>query len=450
MSERSPPESSESFFTFLPDGLASSSMPVSSRLSGSVSRSRPAPPGNSVSNSCAKFCDTSAKAAANTLTISPSTALMTLASSRRDCLHVLELALEELVALLERLVLLEGERVDRAHHPQLALELAHPGDRRGAARAARAPARPWRPRARSRGRGGAPRPRSRCAAWSRPRRARPAAGARAARSSACSARGPLLAQPVELRGDRAGGLGLAAAALAQVDDDRPRPRRAARRRARRGPRWPRPGARPRGGGPRRPPGRRRRGTAAPRPRRRRRSSERAALAEPAGGHLEVAPGVGGLDRTALELLAGLGPGPGPLGQRLLLGLEAGQHLLEVRRRRLRSRREPLVELGGVAGDRLDLGGQLAPARPRPGPARRGRRCSRAVARRGPRARVAASARRAASSAACAAVRSLGRPGRERGGLLGPALGLLEGGGGDHRRPATRPASRSDRSGRRRG
>ena len=47
-------------------------------------------------------------------------------------LHVVELLLEELVALLERLVLLEGQRVDRAHDPQLALELADAGGGVGA------------------------------------------------------------------------------------------------------------------------------------------------------------------------------------------------------------------------------------------------------------------------------------------------------------------------------
>ena len=47
-------------------------------------------------------------------------------------LHVVELLLEERVALLERVVLLERERVDRPHEPQLALELARPGRRRDA------------------------------------------------------------------------------------------------------------------------------------------------------------------------------------------------------------------------------------------------------------------------------------------------------------------------------
>ena len=46
-------------------------------------------------------------------------------------LHVLELTLQELVTLLQRLVLLERERVDRAHELDLALDLAGPaGERR--------------------------------------------------------------------------------------------------------------------------------------------------------------------------------------------------------------------------------------------------------------------------------------------------------------------------------
>ena len=80
---RSPPDSSDSFFTFLPLGLASTSMPVLSRSSGLVSTSRPLPPGNRVVNSVVKFALTSANAAANTLWISWSTAWITCDSSRR-------------------------------------------------------------------------------------------------------------------------------------------------------------------------------------------------------------------------------------------------------------------------------------------------------------------------------------------------------------------------------
>ena len=46
--------------------------------------------------------------------------------------HVVELLLQELVPLDERFVLRQRERVDRAHEPQLALELARPGRQRRA------------------------------------------------------------------------------------------------------------------------------------------------------------------------------------------------------------------------------------------------------------------------------------------------------------------------------
>src|ERR1700761_7769381 len=46
VSDRSPPDSRDSRLTFLPGGRASISMPVASMSSGSVSSSRPEPPGN--------------------------------------------------------------------------------------------------------------------------------------------------------------------------------------------------------------------------------------------------------------------------------------------------------------------------------------------------------------------------------------------------------------------
>ena len=58
------------------------------------------------------------------MTISSSTDLITRVSSRRRVAHVVELLLQELVPLDERFVLGERERVDRAHEPQLAFELA--------------------------------------------------------------------------------------------------------------------------------------------------------------------------------------------------------------------------------------------------------------------------------------------------------------------------------------
>jgi chromosome segregation protein len=53
VSDRSPPDSSDSRLTFLPGGLASISMPLASMSSGSVSTRRPSPPGNSRANSSA-------------------------------------------------------------------------------------------------------------------------------------------------------------------------------------------------------------------------------------------------------------------------------------------------------------------------------------------------------------------------------------------------------------
>ena len=69
--------------TFLPEGRASTSRPVSSRSSGSVRRSCPSPPGKRASNRSVKWLDTSAKAAANTDTISSSTDRMTFLRSLR-------------------------------------------------------------------------------------------------------------------------------------------------------------------------------------------------------------------------------------------------------------------------------------------------------------------------------------------------------------------------------
>jgi hypothetical protein len=59
-SDRSPPESSESRLIFLPGGRASTSMPVISMSPGSVSTSRPSPPGNSRANTVANSRSTSA------------------------------------------------------------------------------------------------------------------------------------------------------------------------------------------------------------------------------------------------------------------------------------------------------------------------------------------------------------------------------------------------------
>ena len=127
---RSPPDSSDSFFTFLPLGLASTSMPVFSRSSGLVSTSLPAPPGNSVREQLVEVrahvgerrgehgLDLEVDGLDDAHQVAPGVA------------HVLQLLLEEAVALLQLVELLERERVDRAEQAQLALEVAHPRRRR--------------------------------------------------------------------------------------------------------------------------------------------------------------------------------------------------------------------------------------------------------------------------------------------------------------------------------
>ena len=129
MSDRSPPDSSDSFRTFLPDGLASTSMPVSSRSSGSVSRSRPCAAGEQRLEQrleVLRHVGEGGGEHVDDLGVDGPDDLGEVAARR---LHVVELLLQERVALLQRVVLLEGERVDRAHEPQLALELADPGRR---------------------------------------------------------------------------------------------------------------------------------------------------------------------------------------------------------------------------------------------------------------------------------------------------------------------------------
>ena len=61
----SPPESSVSRLTFLPGGRASTSIPVVSMSSGSVSTNRPAPPGNRVLKTLGNSASTSFHASVN-------------------------------------------------------------------------------------------------------------------------------------------------------------------------------------------------------------------------------------------------------------------------------------------------------------------------------------------------------------------------------------------------
>ena len=82
-SDRSPPDSSDSRLIFLPGGRASTSTPVVSQLSGSVSSSRPSPPGKSREKTRAKACSTSAYASAKTCSTRWSTSAMRSSRSLR-------------------------------------------------------------------------------------------------------------------------------------------------------------------------------------------------------------------------------------------------------------------------------------------------------------------------------------------------------------------------------
>src|ERR1017187_467967 len=83
VSDLSPPDSSDSRLTFLPGGLASKSIPVASMSSGSVSTSRPSPPGNSRPKMSSNSRAVSSKAAVNTCCTRSSTSLTTISKSRR-------------------------------------------------------------------------------------------------------------------------------------------------------------------------------------------------------------------------------------------------------------------------------------------------------------------------------------------------------------------------------
>src|SRR6266542_2138207 len=83
VSERSPPESRDSRLIFLPGGRASTSTPVASMSSGSVSTRRPSPPGNNTRKTSSNSRAVSAKASAKTDRIRSSTSLTTVSRSRR-------------------------------------------------------------------------------------------------------------------------------------------------------------------------------------------------------------------------------------------------------------------------------------------------------------------------------------------------------------------------------
>ena len=256
------------------------------------------------------------------------------------------------MALLQRLELLERQRVDRPHEPQLALELADaaggvmPSGSRGHSAAIAASGSQSSSRRTSRRR-------SRGAAASRPRRARPRRARSRTSSSVRSALGPLPAQPVEPRGDGAGRLGLAAAALVQLgelalDDGRGGRRRRSPRRSTATGRWleldPALRLRPRAlGDVAR--------QAAPRPRSRRRCRNVRRSSSAGGAHLEV--GAQGADGGGplLEPLPGLGHRPPALGGAGLLGLERRAARPRARRRGRARARHAVGQLGEVGAQR---------------------------------------------------------------------------------------------------
>ena len=73
---------------------------------------------------------TSLNAVENTVWISRSTALITRIRVAPSVAHILQLLLEEHVARLELVELLEGQWIDRTHEAELAFEVAHAGRRR--------------------------------------------------------------------------------------------------------------------------------------------------------------------------------------------------------------------------------------------------------------------------------------------------------------------------------
>ena len=82
-------------------------------------------PGRACANSCVKCVLTSANAAANTVWISRSTALITRIRSRRVLRTSSSCSSRNLWRCLQLVELLERQRVDRAHQTQLAVEIAH-------------------------------------------------------------------------------------------------------------------------------------------------------------------------------------------------------------------------------------------------------------------------------------------------------------------------------------
>ena len=271
-------------------------------------------------------------------------------------------------------------------------------------------------------------------------------------ASALLGLGPLLAQPVELGGDRAGRLGLLApTALAQLAELGLDARRAARRRGRSGDRWRAAARRARAGAPR---PRRARcgrcGRAAPRPRRGgarrnwRRSLDRAGAA-----HLEVGAQGADLGGPLLEPGPGLAHGAAPLGGLGLLGLEPGSSASSSA---MRSRSRPTRSASSArwvrrASASVAASRRSVSTRCRPSPAALSRPSLSSSWRGQVVLGLAGLVERAAAASAS---RPAARPARPSAAALGPRRGPRRARRRWPRRRRRRPASRWGRSGRRRG
>ena len=129
---RSPPDSSDSFLTFLPLGLASTSMPVLSRSSGCGEHELAGAAGEQRAEQLREVrADVGERGGEHALDLLVD-GLDDPGQLAAGVADVLELLLEERVALLQLVELLERQRVDRAEQAQLAIELADPAGGGGA------------------------------------------------------------------------------------------------------------------------------------------------------------------------------------------------------------------------------------------------------------------------------------------------------------------------------
>ena len=157
-------------------GLASTSMPVFSRSSGSVSTSLPAAAGEQRGEQRGEVRRSRRRTRPRRRSGSRGRpALMTRMQVAAGGAHVLELLFQEAVTLLQLVELLERQRVDRAHAGAARARARARGPPRVTPSGSGGSRRPRRPRARCRARGAAPRRRPRGACAPRPRRSRPGA-----------------------------------------------------------------------------------------------------------------------------------------------------------------------------------------------------------------------------------------------------------------------------------